>query len=131
MNTLSLRGFTKSSMNSDKNCSVSARSSSVKKNNSPSLNDNGIWIEVGSEIVIAEPTAIQIPLSFNEGELFFFTEDDRADTEEFLSKFIDDFVKPRSDRIFMWEEDTILNIGTVYVKDGLPEIHYVSIEVGN
>jgi len=84
-----------------------------------------------NEIVIAEPTSIQIPLSFNEGELFFFTEDDRADTEEFLSKFIDDFVKPRSDRVFMWEEDTILNIGTVYVKDGLPEIHYVSIEVGN
>ena len=40
MNTLSLRGFTKSSMNLDKNSSVSARSSSVKKNNSPSLNDN-------------------------------------------------------------------------------------------
>jgi len=84
-----------------------------------------------NEIVIAEPTSIQIPLSFNEGELFFFTEDDRADTEEFLSKFIDDFVKPRSDRVFMWEENAILNIGTVYVKDGLPEIHYVSIEVGN
>ena len=82
-------------------------------------------------IIISEPTSIQIPLSFNEGELFFFTEDDLADTEEFLSEFIDEFVKPRSDRVFMWEEDTILNIGTVYVKDGLPEIHYVSIEVGN
>ena len=83
------------------------------------------------QIIISEPTSIQIPLSFNEGELFFFTEDDLADTEEFLSEFIDEFVKPRSDRVFMWEEDAILNIGTVYVKDGLPEIHYVSIEVGN
>ena len=83
------------------------------------------------QIIISEPTSIQIPLSFNEGESFFFTEDDLADTEEFLSEFIDNFVKPRSDRVFMWEEDTILNIGTVYVKDGLPEIHYVSIEVGN
>ena len=83
------------------------------------------------QIVISEPTSIQIPLSFNEGELFFFTEDDLPDTELFLSEFIDDFVKPRSDRVFMWEEDTILNIGTVFVKDGLPEIHYVSIEVGN
>ncbi len=82
-------------------------------------------------ISVSEPTAIQIPLSFNEGELFFFTESDRADAEEFLLEFIDDFVKPRSDRVFMWEEDTNLNIGTVYVKDGLPEIHYVSIEVGN
>ena len=82
-------------------------------------------------ISVSEPTSIQIPLSFNEGELFFFTESDRADAEEFLSEFIDDFVKPRSDRVFMWQEDTNLNIGTVFVKDGLPEIHYVSIEVGN
>ena len=82
-------------------------------------------------ISVSEPTSIQIPLSFNEGELFFFTESDRADAEEFLLEFIDDFVKPRSDRVFMWQEDTNLNIGTVFVKDGLPEIHYVSIEVGN
>jgi len=82
-------------------------------------------------ISVSEPTSIQIPLSFNEGELFFFTESDRADAEEFLLKFIDDFVKPRSDRIFMWQEDANLNIGTVFIKDGLPEIHYVSIEVGN
>ncbi|QMU54189.1 MAG: hypothetical protein GKS07_04285 [Nitrosopumilus sp.] len=82
-------------------------------------------------ITVSEPTSIQIPLSFNEGELFFFTEDDREDAEEFLSEFIDDFVKPRSDRVFMWQEETDLNIGTVFVKDGVPEIHYVSIEVGN
>jgi len=82
-------------------------------------------------ITIAEPTSIQIPLSFNEGQIFFFTENDRADAEEFLSKFIDDFVKPRSDRVFMWQEDNNLNIGTVFVKDGIPEIHYVSIEVGS
>ncbi len=84
-----------------------------------------------NDIAVSEPTSIQIPLSFNEGELFFFTENDRVEAEEFLSEFIDDFVKPRSDRVFMWQEETNLNIGTVFVKDGLPEIHYVSIEVGN
>ena len=84
-----------------------------------------------SEIRIAEPTSVQVPLSFNEGQLFFFTENDRADTEEFLFKFIDDFVKPRSDRVFMWQEETNLNIGTIFVKDGIPEMHYVSIEVGD
>jgi len=84
-----------------------------------------------NNITIAEPTSIQIPLSFNEGELFFFTENDREDTEEFLSQFIDDFVIPRSDRVFMWQEENNLNIGTILVKDGIPEIHYVSIEVGN
>jgi hypothetical protein len=84
-----------------------------------------------NDISISEPTSIQIPLSFNEGELFFFTENDQADAEDFLSDFIDDFVKPRSDRVFMWQEGNNLNIGTVFTKDGLPEIHYVSIEVGN
>ena len=84
-----------------------------------------------NEIKIAEPTSIQVPLSFNEGQLFFFTENDRADTEEFLFKFIDDFVKPRSDRVFIWQEERNLNIGTIFVKDGIPEMHYVSIEVGN
>ncbi len=84
-----------------------------------------------NEITIAEPTSVQVPLSFNEGQLFFFTENDRADTEEFIYKFIDDFVKPRSDRVFMWQEETNLNIGTVLVKDGITEMHYISIEVGN
>jgi len=84
-----------------------------------------------NDIDIAEPTTVQVPLSFNEGQLFFFTENEQADTEEFLSDFIDNFVKPRSDRVYMWEEESNLNIGTVYAKDGIPEMHYVSIEVGN
>ena len=54
-----------------------------------------------NEITVSEPTSLQIPLSFNEGELFFFTENEREETVEFLSQFIDDFVKPRSDRVFM------------------------------
>jgi len=82
-------------------------------------------------ISIAEPTSIQIPLSFNEGEIIFFTENDQEEAEEFLSKFIDDFVKPRTDRVFMWQEENNLNVGTILVKDGIPEIYYVSIEVGN
>ncbi len=88
-----------------------------------------IFTEEG--ITISEPTSIQVPLSFNEGEIFFFTENDKSETEEFLNNFIDDFVKPRSDRVFMWQEENNLNIGTIVVKDSIPEIHYVSIEVGS
>lgn len=81
-------------------------------------------------IDILEPTSIQVPLSFNEGEIFFFTENDREDTEQFLSGFIDDFVKPRSERVFLWEDGNSINIGTIIVKDNIPEIHYITIEVG-
>ena len=84
-----------------------------------------------NDISIAEPTLVQVPLSFNEGEIFFFTEDDLIETEEFISDFIDDFVKPRSDRVIMWEDELNLNIGTIIIRDQLPEIHYISIEVGN
>ena len=51
--TLSLRGFTKSSMNVAKNASVSSCSFSVKKNICPSLNETGTWIDVGSAIEIS------------------------------------------------------------------------------
>ncbi len=84
-----------------------------------------------NDIVISEPTTIQIPLSFNEGKRIFFTENEREETEEFITNFIDDFVKPRSDRVLMWEEDNNINIGTVFVKDGVAEMHYISIEVGS
>lgn len=81
-------------------------------------------------IEILEPTAIQVPLSFNEGEMFFYTENEREETESFLSQFIDDFVIPRSERIFMWEEENRFNMGTIIVKDNIPEMHYVTVEVG-
>ena len=84
-----------------------------------------------NKIEISEPTSIQIPLSFKEGEIFFFTENDRLDTQDFLKKFIDNFVKPRTDRVFMWQENNNLNIGTIIIKNSIPEMHYISIEIGN
>ncbi|NOQ45048.1 MAG: hypothetical protein GQ471_05275 [Nitrosopumilus sp.] len=81
-------------------------------------------------IEISEPTKIQVPLSFSEGEMFFFTENEREDTEEFLSEFINDFGLRRSERVFMWEEENTFNIGTIIVKDDIPELHYISVEVG-
>ena len=81
-------------------------------------------------IEISEPTTIQVPLSFSEGDMFFFTENERDDTQEFLSEFINDFGLRKSERVFMWEEENSLNIGTIVVKDNIPELHYISVEVG-
>ena len=80
---------------------------------------------------IVEPTAIMIPLSFKEGEIFFYSDAEREDTEKLISKFIDDFVKPRSDRVFMWKDNKVFNFGTIIVKDNIPEMHYITIEVGS
>ena len=83
------------------------------------------------EIEVAEPTTIQFPLTFKEGEVFFYTTSDQEDVIAFLESFVDDFVVPRSDRVFMWEEGTVVNVGTVLVRDGIAEMHYVAIEVGS
>jgi len=30
----------------------------------------------------------------------------------------------------MWEEDNLLNFGTIILRDNVHEMHYISIEVG-
>ena len=82
------------------------------------------------DIEILEPTSIQIPISFKEGEIFFVTDADKADTEKLVADFIDRYVKPRSEKIYLWQDDDVFNFGTIVVRDNVPEMHYISIEVG-
>ena len=87
-----------------------------------------IFEEAGLEIL--QPTSIQIPLSFNEGEIIFYTENDLEESQELVSHFIDNTVKSKINRVMMWEEDNIINFGIIILSDNLPELHYISIEVG-
>ncbi|MEE9563415.1 MAG: UPF0182 family protein, partial [Nitrosopumilaceae archaeon] len=82
------------------------------------------------DIEILEPTSIQIPLSFKEGEIIFFTTVEQSATETIVTDFIDNFVKPRTDRVYVWQDDNILNFGTIIVRNSVPEMHYISIEFG-
>ncbi len=87
-------------------------------------------------ITVVEPTSITVPLAFNQGHLFFFTENDRKDAEEFLTGFIDEYVGEDTDRVFVWYDDgdddaENLNIGTILIRSGISELHYISIEVGS
>ncbi len=87
----------------------------------------GLFAEADIEII--EPTSIQVPVSFQEGEIFFYTDAERRDTEELISDFIDEFAAP-TERVFIWEQDDAFNFGTIIVKDGITQLHYISIEVG-
>ena len=82
------------------------------------------------ELTIVKPTSVQIPLSFKEAEISFFTEADLEETEKLVSEFIDEFVKPRSERVIVWEEEDTFNFGTIVIVHGIAEMHYISIEVG-
>ena len=83
-----------------------------------------------SGVRVLEPSAISIPLSFEVDRIIFYTEEDMDEITMFVSEFVDDFVAPRTDRVFMWEDGDALNIGTILVREGIPEIHYVVIEIG-
>lgn len=83
-----------------------------------------------AELQLLSPSSIQIPLSFNEGSIAFFTQSDLEDTEKLISKFIEEFVKPQTERVFVWEEDNVINLGTIVVVESIPEMHYISIEIG-
>jgi uncharacterized membrane protein (UPF0182 family) len=83
-----------------------------------------------ANVKLLKPETIQFPLSFNEGKIAFFTQSDLNATETLISQFLHDFVGPKTERVFMWETDDLLNFGTIMVVDNVPEMHYISIEVG-
>ena len=79
-------------------------------------------------LVMIKPTSIQIPISFLEGEIVFYTESDLEDTEIMISDFVENMVV--SPRIMMWEDESVIYLGTVNVVEGIAELHYISIQVG-
>jgi hypothetical protein len=87
-----------------------------------------IFEEQNLEIV--NPTSVQIPLSFEEGKISFFQESDLEETKKLISNFVQNFVKPRSDRVIVWEKDNTINFGSIVIIENIPELHYISIEVG-
>ncbi len=78
-------------------------------------------------ITIAKPTSINVPLTFKEKDISYLSQDEfdgmKGELEAFLSSI-------EGNRVIMWEEGDALNLGFIKVVDGIPEMHYVSIKVG-
>ena len=82
------------------------------------------------QLDIILPTSIQIPLSFQEREITFFTENDLDLTKTTILEFIDNFVKPRNNRIIMWSSENVINFGTIMTTNNFHELHYISVNIG-
>jgi len=82
-----------------------------------------------SEIEIVSPTTIQIPLSFNEGELAFYSKADLDSVKEMITQFNSEFGTGEN-RVLIWEEGNKFNFGYIKVADNITEIHYISVQVG-
>ena len=82
-----------------------------------------------SGLQITKPTAIQFPLSFEEGQIVFFNESDGPATQEMIDEFVAKFATG-TNRVLMWEEESSLYFGVVNTVDGIAEIHYIQIQIG-
>ena len=82
------------------------------------------------QLNVTVPTSIQIPLSFNEGEIVFYSESDLEDTTNLINEFLNEFASVSGTRVFNWEENDTLFFGTIKLVDGIPEMHYIEIQIG-
>jgi len=82
------------------------------------------------QLNVTVPTSIQIPLSFSEGEIVFYSESDLEDTTNLINEFLNEFASVSGTRVFNWEEDDTLFFGTINLVDGIPEMHYIEIQIG-
>lgn len=87
-----------------------------------------VFEEKGVEIIM--PTSVSIPLSFKEGEVSLFSQADTEATDELLDKFVNNFVLQKTKRVIMWQDADTINFGTIITVEGVPELHYIAIEVG-
>ncbi|MDC0193599.1 UPF0182 family protein [Candidatus Nitrosopelagicus sp.] len=75
------------------------------------------------------PTTMQIPLSFEEGQIVYYTDLDYEATETLVNEFLEKSGNSNK-RILMWEEGSTINLGTITIVDSVPEMHYISIQIG-
>ena len=87
-----------------------------------------VFEQKGLEIIT--PTSLSIPLSFKEGEVSLFSNADVEATDQLLDKFVNNFVLQKTKRVVMWQDEDTINFGTIITVEGVPELHYVAIEVG-
>ena len=87
-----------------------------------------IFEERGLEIVT--PTSLQVPLSFKEGDVSLFSRADMDTTNELLNKFISEHVTAGTKRVLLWQDEEAINLGVIKTIDGIPELHYITIDVG-
>ena len=75
------------------------------------------------------PTTMQIPLSFEEGQIVYYTDSDYEATESLVNEFLEKSGNENK-RILMWEEDSTINLGTITIVNSIPEMHYISVQIG-
>jgi len=81
-------------------------------------------------ISVLKPTTIAAPLTFQEQDVIYDTDEDFENVERGINILIDGWLSADTTRVLMWDDDEKVNFGVATILDGITELHYVSIEVG-
>ena len=77
------------------------------------------------------PESIDLPLTFNEGNILYLEDKDldtvQIEVDDFLNKLYDLNEIQDVTRIFLWEDANSVNFGAIIVVEGISELHYISI----
>jgi uncharacterized membrane protein (UPF0182 family) len=81
-------------------------------------------------LAVVKPTLISVPVEFMEMQSVYLSDSDFAAVQADVSKFITDFSSQADGRIYEWQQDTSVDFGVIKMQNGVAEMHYISIEVG-
>ena len=93
--------------------------------------NNTINLFTDNGFTILLPESIDLPLTFNEGNILYLEDKDldtvQIEVDDFLNKLNDLNEIQDVTRIFLWESDNSVNFGAIVVVDGISELHYISV----
>lgn len=81
-------------------------------------------------ISVVKPTTISVPLTFQEKQVIYDIDDDFGEVEKAINSLIEKWLKGDAKRVLMWEQGANVNFGVVTIVDGVTEVHYLTVEVG-
>jgi len=82
------------------------------------------------ELHVMKPTAISVPLTFQENQVEYNAEGDLENVKKTVDDFIAKWATEKGKRILEWEQGDNINFGVVIVSEGIPEVHYIAVKVG-
>ena len=93
--------------------------------------NNTINLFTDNGFTILLPESIDLPLTFNEGNILYLEDKDldtvQIEVDDFLNKLNDLNEIQDVTRIFLWETDNSVNFGAIVVVEGISELHYISV----
>jgi hypothetical protein len=92
--------------------------------------NNMVKLFEDKNISVVKPTTINVPLTFQEQQVTYDTDEDFENVQKAITSLIDKWLGTDGKRVLIWEEERKVNFGAATMLDGITEVHYITVEVG-